>query len=230
MIGINQPANNAWLLTTVWRLYSSPWFGAFCSATSFTAEQRKAAKDSNNRMWLPFNSTSSEQERRQSCSTGGGGSVAKPTSSTDRLVLFYLFFWALSQCRKIHAPEVLGRNPEKIKIWARPTSLQSLTLALVLSGTVVILKKNGHLPTAFTAFTSQQISGFPRWDQDQAPRLPVGPPPHSLHLLPRQLPAEAEHTSGDPRRLHGEQQSVVAAVSFLLITPHKHFQPELHEL
>lgn len=97
------------------------------------------------------------------------------------------------------------------------------------SRTVFIPKKknNGHLPTAFTAFISQQISRLPRWDQDQAPCLTVGPPPHSLHLLPRQLPAEAEHTSGDPRRLHGEQQSVVAAVTLLLITPLKPFEPEL---
>jgi len=48
-----------------------------------------------------------------------------------------------------------------------------------------------------------KVPRFPRRDQDQAARLPVGPPPHPLHFLPRQLPAEAEHTPGDPRGIHG---------------------------
>ena len=58
-------------------------------------------------------------------------------------------------------------------------------------------------------FPFPQVTRFPWRDQDQAAGLSDWPPPHPVHVLPRQLPAETEHAPGDARRIHGTVPSPV---------------------
>lgn len=51
---------------------------------------------------------------------------------------------------------------------------------------------------------SLKVSRVLRGDEDEDSCQPDWQPPSAVHLLPHQLPAQTEHSSGEPRRLHRE--------------------------
>lgn len=63
------------------------------------------------------------------------------------------------------------------------------------------------LLTKVFCFLCHQITWLLWRGQNQVACLPVGPPPHSLHLLPCQLSTKTEHSSGDTCGIHSMLQS-----------------------